>query len=178
MYPFVRMFWQLWRHRKDGPRGLMDEHVSHHICWPWDLDFWRELNNGRTLTLYDLGRVPAGRGNGLFDALRAQKWGLAVAGASVRYRKRVLAFDRIRMRSRTVGWDDRFIYVEQSMWKTDGECASHILIRSAITSRKGIIAPDRLAAAMGWQGPRPPLPDWVTAWIAAEGQRPWPPMSP
>jgi acyl-CoA thioesterase FadM len=176
MYPFARLFWQFWRHRNDPPRNLMDEHVSHHICWPWDLDFWAELNNGRTLTLYDLGRVPAGRRNGLFTVLRAQRWGLAVAGASVRYRKRVVAFDRLVMRSRTVGWDDRFIYVEQSMWKSNGDCSSHVLIRSAITSANGMVAPDRLAALLGWQGPRPPLPDWVTGWIAADALRPWPPM--
>ena len=178
MYPFARMFWHLRRHRQDPQTGFMAEHVSHHICWPWDLDLWGELNNGRTLTLYDLGRVPAGRRNGLFVALRANHWGLAVAGASVRYRKRVLAFDRITMRSRALGWDARFIYVEQSMWKSDGQCASHILIRSAITSATGIVPPHQLAAALHWQGPPPTLPAWVTAWIAAETQRPWPPMLP
>jgi len=176
MYPFVRMAWQMWRHRNDPAIGLLDEHVSQHICWPWDLDFWAELNNGRTLTLFDLGRVPALRRTRLFDVLARERWGMAVAGASVRYRKRVLAFARITMRTRGVGWDARFLYVEQSMWLSDGSCASHVLIRSAATDRNGIIAPARLVAALGWQGPAPVLPDWVAAWAAADATRPWPPM--
>ena len=104
MYPVVRMPWQMWRHRGDPPLGPLGEHVSRHVCWPWDLDLWVELNNGRTLTLYDLGRVPMGARMGLTRALTRRGWSLTVAGASVRYRRRVRAFDRIVMRSRGVGW--------------------------------------------------------------------------
>ena len=176
MYPVVRMAWQMWRHRKEPAIGLLDEHVSAHICWPWDLDIWAELNNGRTLTLFDLGRVPGLRRTGLFAVVRRQGWAMAVVGASIRYRKRVLAFARITMRSRGLGWDDRFFYVEQSMWLSDGSCACHVLIRTAATDGNGIVGPARLVAELGWQGPPPPLPDWVNAWITAEATRPWPPM--
>jgi acyl-CoA thioesterase FadM len=176
MYPVFRLYWQLARHRTDPALRLTQTHTSHHICWPWDLDIWRELNNGRTLTLYDLGRVPMSRRLGTFDVMRARGWGLAVAGASVRYRQRIRAFDRITMRSRSLGWDDRFLYVEQAMWKSNGVCASHVLIRSAITGASGIVPPVQLAQALGWQGPPPVLPDWVQAWIAADARRPWPPM--
>ena len=58
MYPFLRMFKEMARASRMPPLGLFDTHVSHHLCWPWDLDPWVELNNGRTLTLYDLGRLP------------------------------------------------------------------------------------------------------------------------
>jgi acyl-CoA thioesterase FadM len=175
MYPFLRLGYQIWRHRGDPTLGPTDTHVSQHICWPWDLDFWRELNNGRTLTLFDLGRVPMSRRTGLFEGLKAKGWGLAVAGASVRYRKRIKAFDRITMRSRGVTWDNRFFYVEQSMW-VGGEAACHALIRSAVTSRAGIVPPARLIEAMGRDPAPPPTPDWIAAWIAAEAHRPWPPM--
>jgi hypothetical protein len=40
---------------------------------------------------------------------------MAVAGNSLRYRRRVRAFHRLEMRSRLLGWDARFLYVEQSM---------------------------------------------------------------
>jgi acyl-CoA thioesterase FadM len=175
MYPFLRLPWQIWRHRNDPPLGILDEHVSRHICWPWDLDFWMELNNGRTLTLYDLGRVPMARRMGLMRAMVRQRWGMTVAGASVRYRRRVRAFDRIEMRSRGVGWDSRFIYVEQSMW-VRGECTSHALLRMAVTGKAGIVPPGEVVAAVGGDPLSPPLPEWVGAWILAEQERPWPPM--
>lgn len=174
MYPFVRMFKELWKFRKAPPLGIFDTHVSHHRCWPWDLDPWRELNNGRTLTLYDLGRIPLGQRTGLHAVLRARGWGLTVAGNTTRYRRRVRLFDRVQMRTRCIGWDARFLYIEQSMWNGP-DCTSHILIRSAITSRQGMVPPADMARAMGVSVESPALPGWVLAWIAADAERPWPP---
>lgn len=176
MYPFLRLATALTRARFQPPLEPFAPHVSRHICWPWDLDPWRELNNGRTLTLYDLGRTPLAVRAGVIAVLAQQGWGMTVAGSSVRYRRRVRAFDRVTMVSRLLGWDARFIYMDQSMWK-DGDCTSQALIRSAVTSTEGIVAPERVARAMGHDGASPPLPTWVRAWSEAEAQRPWPPES-
>ncbi|MFP4327768.1 MAG: acyl-CoA thioesterase [Paracoccaceae bacterium] len=176
MYPFIRMAKELWTSRNALPLGLTETHVSHHLCWPWDIDIWGELNNGRTLTLYDLGRIPLAARTGLIGALRRNRWGLTMAGASVRYRRRIRSFERIEMRSRAICWDARFLYLEQSMWRSDGDCAGHVLYRSAVTGRDGIVPPERVLAAMGHPVQSPPMPGWVRAWIEAEAQRPWPPM--
>ncbi|SEL24051.1 acyl-CoA thioesterase [Roseivivax marinus] len=176
MYPYIRMAKELFVHRNDPPIAVGEAHVSQHMCWPWDIDPWKELNNGRTLTLYDLGRIPMARRAGLVPALRRNGWGMAIAGASVRYRRRIHMFDRIEMRSRVSCWDARFIYVEQSLWKQNGDCASHALLRTAVTSREGIVAPERLIKAMGQSLHAPAIPDWIAAWIEAEDTRPWPPM--
>ncbi|MFN3641577.1 MAG: acyl-CoA thioesterase [Gemmobacter sp.] len=174
MYPYVRMMVAMAEARRLPPLGPFAPHVSRHRCWPWDIDPWMELNNGRTLTLYDLGRLPFSMRVGLIAVLRREGWGMTVAGSSVRYRRRVRAFDRVTMVTRLMGWDARFLYLDQSMWRA-GECTSQALIRSACTSAAGIVPPARLAAAMGIAGDSPSLPDWVAAWAAAEGTRPWPP---
>lgn len=176
MYPFLRLLWQLRRHRRDPALPLLGTHESRHLCWPWDLDVFGELNNGRTLTLYDLGRIPWFGRIGLGGALRREGWQVAVVGASVRWRRRVHAFERLTMRTRALGWDERFLYTEQALWRWDGECASHVLIRAAVTGRAGLVPPARVLAALGHEGPSPDLPAWVRDWIAAEAGRPWPPM--
>ncbi|SLN14992.1 hypothetical protein AQS8620_00255 [Aquimixticola soesokkakensis] len=176
MYPFIRIFWHLRRARSQPKTGLLDALVSHHYCMPWDLDLWRELNNGRTLTLYDLGRVPMLVTTGMADICRAKRWGMTVAGASVRYRKRITMFERLQMRSRAVGWDEKFIYVEQSMWTAQGECANHVLLRMALVSKAGIVPPVDMLNALGAAEVSPVLPDYVQNWIAADATRPWPPM--
>ncbi|WP_432255277.1 acyl-CoA thioesterase [Limimaricola sp. AA108-03] len=179
MYPFVRMFWQFWRHRNDASLPITGTHESHHVVMPWDLDFWNELNNGRTLSLFDLGRMPLSQRIGVIGALRRQGWGMAVAGVSVRYRRRVQGFARLTMRSRAVCWDDRYVYTEQGMFRGDGECTSHALVRLAITDRKrgGVVNPARLMEALGQDPASPPMPDWIADWVRAEAERPWPPMA-
>ena len=175
MYPFLRLANEFRRFRNAPALGLGDAHVSHHRCWPWDLDPWSELNNGRTLTLYDLGRLPYSRRVGLFAALRAKGLRATVAGVSVRYRRRITALSVLEMHTRTLGWDHRFFYLDQSLWRGDGECANQMLLRSAVISRDGIVAPREITAALGGPEESPPLPDWVRDWIAAEDARPWPP---
>ncbi len=175
MYPILRTFIELAVYRKSAPLPLDGVHVSYHTCLPWDLDVWMELNNGRTLTIYDLGRFPLSMRTGLWAALQANRWGMTMAGVSVRYRRRIRMFEKIKMTSRAVYMDDKFVYLEQAMWRKDGDCANHALYRSAFTSREGIVAPARVLEAMGQQNPFPTAPDWVAAWIAADAQRPWPP---
>ncbi len=174
MYPFARMVKEMWKYRHAAPLGLTEAHVSHHICWPWDIDLWMELNNGRTLTLYDLGRLPMAARTGMVTVMKREGWGITVAGSTVRYRRRVRAFQRFEMVSRLIGWDHRFFYMEQSMWRK-GECTSHMLLRSAVTDRSGIVPTERVATALGHEGQSPDLPGWVRAWIAADAERPWPP---
>ncbi|WP_179381223.1 acyl-CoA thioesterase [Jannaschia marina] len=174
MYPFVRLAWQLWQQRKAPPIAPTETHVSHHICLPWDLDGFLELNNGRTLTLYDIGRFTAGQRMGLAAALRRRKWGLAVAGASIRYRRRVTGFQRIEMHTRCVGWDHKFVYIVQAMW-VNGTCTSQALLRTAVTAKGGTVDPAEALREIGHDGPAPEMPAWVAAWIEAEGTRPWPP---
>lgn len=174
MYPIFRLAKERLKSRSATRLPITGTHVSHHICWPWDLDPWMELNNGHTLTLYDLGRIPFTVRAGLRDVMKANGWGLAVAGNATRYRRRVKAFYRIEMRTRCIGWDTRFLYFDQSMW-TRGDCSSQSLARLAVTSENGIVPPAQVLAALG-SPESPALPDWVQAWSQAEGMRPWPPQ--
>lgn len=174
MYPFFRLALSMFRASRAAPLGRYDTHVSTHICWPWDLDFYFELNNGRTLSLYDLNRIPLALRTGLIAAMRREGWGLTVAGASVRYRRRVRAFDRITITSRLICWDEKFFYLDQSMWVRDN-ATSHVLYRIALVDNAGIVAPELISKSLGLEGPSPEMPNWIEAWIEAERRRPWPP---
>lgn len=174
MYPVVRHLFNSAKATRAPRLGLGEVHISDHICWPWDLDPWMELNNGRTLTLYDLGRIPLAIRMGLITSLKENKWAVAVAGVSVRYRRRVRAFHRFQMKSSVLGWDNRFVYIQQTMWRK-GEALSSSLCRWAFTDENGILSPEVVARSVGWPERSPDLPEYVLAWIEAESQRPWPP---
>jgi len=176
MYPFLRLVTVTLSQRRKPPIGLFDTHVLPLTCLPNDLDGFFEMNNGRVLTLYDLGRFALSIRVGLWDVLRRERWGLVVAGSSVRYRARITGLQRFELRTRFLGWDTRFFYIEQGMWRGD-TCCNHAVLRTGVT-QKGRLAPvDAVARAMDHPDPSPPLPDWVTGWAEADAHRPWPPMA-
>lgn len=176
MYPFIRMAKGLLGYPMASKIDLLDTHVSHHMCWPWDIDLWMELNNGRTLTLYDLGRLPAGGRAGMYGPMKTHKWGMTVAGTTIRYRRRVRMFDKVEMRTRMLGWDAKFFYMDQSMWKANGDCSSHAVLRMALTDKSGIVDPQRMMDILKPGVISPDLPEWVQKWKEAEDLRPWPPV--
>ena len=176
MYPVLRIAYEYIKTRNAPKLGLWDTHVTHHYCLPVDIDLWWELNNGRTLTLYDLGRIAMWRLSGTTATRKRTGLGWVVAGASVRYRKRITMFTKLEMRTCTVGFDDKFVYVEQSLWLPDGECANHILIRGAVVKNGKMVPPITLLKEIEPDIQPRVLPEWVRAWADADKIRPWPPV--
>ncbi|SFS19054.1 acyl-CoA thioesterase [Yoonia litorea] len=174
MYPIVRVIKELLRARKMPELGALDAHVSYHRCWPQDVDNYLEMNNGRILSILDIGRTGLAQRVGLIGALTKNRWGLTIAGSSLRYRKRIRPFVKFRTVSRCIGWDKRFFYIEQSIWIGE-DCAVQALFRSAMTDKNGIVPPEAVFAAVGYQADSPLLPAWAQAWIDADNTRPWPP---
>jgi acyl-CoA thioesterase FadM len=174
MYPYVRAAYVMLKARSLPPMELYDTHVSHHRAWPWDTDMFGELNNGRILTLFELGRWQTTVRLGLIRPFLRGGLTLAVAGVSVRYRKRVPIFQKYRMQTRMLGYGERFFYVDQTMWQDD-VCMNQMLLRAAIRDKSGTVPPEKFLANMGMGTDQPGLPDWVKAWMTADDSRPWPP---
>ena len=174
MYPIVRTVKEVLKARRMPALDPLGTHVSYHRCWPQDIDYFLEMNNGRVLTMLDLGRTGLAERAGLLRTLAKQGWGLTVAGNSIRYRKRIRPFVKFRTVSKAGGWDTRFVYLEQTIWIGD-ECAVQALLRTAVTDKNGIVRPERFMAAMGLRDVSPAFPEWVQNWIDADGTRPWPP---
>lgn len=175
MYPFLRLGLEVLRNRRRGAVPLGEAHVTQVRAWPIDIDPFLDLNNGRILTLMDLGRFGIFTRLGILQTLKERGWYGTVAGSAVRYRRRITVMQMLELRTRILGWDDRFIYFDQAFWRGD-ECCAQAIVRTAITTGKGFVPTDEVARAMGYDPVSPPLPDWVAAWDAAERERPWPPQ--
>ncbi len=174
MYPIIRTALEVRSARKLPKLPIDGIHISQHTCLPWDIDAFIELNNGRTLTLLDIGRTGLAIRTGLIRALRKNGWGLTMAGVSVRYRRRIRPFDRFEVRSQALGRDTRFFYLHQTIWKK-GEPACSALYRSAVVNKAGMVPVSEVLDAIGQPNWNPDLPNWVQNWIEAENTRPWPP---
>ena len=82
-----------------------------------------------------------------------------------------LPFERFDIRSRVVGWDEKWIYVEHVVEKDREFCAiGHM--RTVIRGRDGTIPPkDVLALLKVGQLESPALPEFVEQWRTSEDQR-------
>ena len=174
MYPIFRLAKEVMLNSRRDPIELGETHVTYFRVWPLDIDTFMELNNGRILTLMDLGRMGFFVRMGIPKQLKERGWYGTVAGTVVRYRRRVTVWQKLELRTRVIGWDEKFTYFDQAIWRGD-ECCAHAVVRTAITTGKGIVPSVQVADAFGYEPASPDLPDWVKSWDAAEQQRPWPP---
>ena len=133
MYPFLRMAWIVARTPRLPDMTPDDATVLPMMCQLWDADMFGEMNNGRHLTLFDIGRFHYGKRIGFLDLLRRKKWGLVVGGSTIQYRKRLRPFQRFEMQTRCLGRDDRWFYFEQTTWRRGDACSS-ALVRAAVVS--------------------------------------------
>jgi len=174
MYPLIRLAGTLLKAKRQPRISFAQSSEMSFICRPWDIDMFLEMNNGRILTLYDLGRFDLAVRTGLSQALKQNQWGLVVAGSTVRYRKRVRMFDKVSIKTQLAGFDERWVYLTQSMW-VKGEPCSSILLRTGVTSRGKVISPELVKSAMGLEGLEIADSAWLESWKESEGVRPWPP---
>lgn len=179
MYPFIRYTATIIKAAIKAKRGqtlsFRDTGEIEFYCRLTDIDNFLEMNNGRVLTLYDMGRTDFAVRSGLGMQLLKQRWGLVVAGSTVQYRKRIRAFQKVTMKTQIVGVDERWIYIEQSMWVKGKPCSS-ALLRTGVTEGGKVIEPKRVMVALGiadWV--KPPEP-WVQDWIDGDKGHRWPPM--
>ncbi|MEO1536808.1 MAG: acyl-CoA thioesterase [Pseudomonadota bacterium] len=174
MYPIVRLVKEVYLNRKRSALALHETHVCHLRAWPWDIDVFLDLNNGRILTLMDLGRFGFFTRQGILPKMKAKGWYGTVAGTVIRYRRRITVMQKLELRTRVLGWDDRFTYFDQVFWR-NGEPCAHAVVRTAITKGKGVVQSREVAEVFGYDPVSPELPEWVKSWDAAERDRPWPP---
>ncbi len=178
MYPFLRYATTIAHAALQVKKGntLAFDDVSEITlrCRLTDIDNFLEMNNGRVLTLYDLGRTDFAVRTGLGKQLLKQRWGLVVAGSTIQYRKRIRAFQKVTMKTQVVGFDERWIYIEQSMWVKGKPCSS-ALLRTGVTEAGKVVETKRVLKSLGKQDWDLPPQGYVTEWIESDKDRPWPP---
>ncbi|PLX43776.1 MAG: hypothetical protein C0609_07400 [Deltaproteobacteria bacterium] len=173
MYPYLRYLKLVLDAKKRAPLDITEESVLPMRVWPGDVDMFMELNNGRHMTLMDLGRFDLAARSGFLKVTRERDWGFAAAGASIRFRYRIKFMERFNLRTRLIGLDSRWFYFEQRT-EVKGKICSSALVRGAVVSRNGAVPIEESLSAIGRRGLELPLPDWVKRWAEADSLRPWP----
>ena len=80
---------------------------------PIDMDLNMHMNNGRYLSLMDIGRTRLIIRTGLHKLVWREKWGVVAGGVNITFLKSLGLFQKYTLRSRMVGHYDDWIYIEQ-----------------------------------------------------------------
>ncbi len=154
-----------------SPIGPLEESVTRFTVLPQDCDLNFHLNAGRFVSFMDVARIELIGRMRLLRKIIGRGWRPIMGGCVVRYRRSILPFRRFDIRTRVVGWDDRWIYVEHVVEKDGALCAiGHM--RTVIRGKEGTIPPRDVIALLGLgELTPPPLPQFVAEWRAAEDRR-------
>ncbi|MFV0433932.1 MAG: thioesterase family protein, partial [Leucobacter sp.] len=128
---------------------------------PTDIDLLGHMNNGRYLSLFDLGRWDLLVRTGLMRTMRERGWYAVVSSATVTFRKSLNLWHRFDVESRFIGHDDKALYVEHRA-TVQGEIFARVIVRARMLRREGgTLGHDELFAAIGVPEGLPDVEPWV-----------------
>ncbi len=154
---FFRLFWLLISARSRNRIELLDDCVLKMRVWPSDLDVNRHLTNARYLSMMDLGRIELMVQTGVFKKVLKRGWLPVVANANLQFKHQINPFQLFHLTTRIIGWDEKWIFLEQR-FETDKGVAAVGIIKSLFRGKNGNIPTEKLLALANYQGEKIDLP--------------------
>lgn len=141
---------------------------------PNDLDTNGHMNNGRYLTLMDLGRLDLVLRTGLLKLMIKKRSVPVLASVKVRYRIPLHVFEPFDIETRVLCWDKKWIYMEQRFivgkGRKKGAVAAIALLKGGFYDRrhKTTVPTQELLEAIGITVQSPEFPSYILDWQRAE----------
>lgn len=156
---------------------IVDMTKAQHIrlrVYPNDLDSNFHMNNGRYLTIMDLGRLNLILRTGLWRLVMKKKYAPVLGSAQMRFRLPLKPFQLFDLETRVLCWDEKWIYMEQRFLYVTGEKTGAVaaigLIKGSFydPQTKTTVPTSEILAARNHPLISPPFPDYLQDWIKAE----------
>ncbi|HEX2717114.1 MAG TPA: acyl-CoA thioesterase [Gemmatimonadaceae bacterium] len=163
---FFRLFWLILVARFRSSCSPLGPCRTPFRVWPTDLDVLRHVNNGVYLSIMDLGRMDLLRRSGLLRPILARGWYPVATGETIQFLRSLELFDRFVIETRVLGWDDKYILLEQR-FERRGETAAIAVVAGRFLARGGgTVTPEQILGVTGEALRRPELPEPVAKWHA------------
>jgi acyl-CoA thioesterase FadM len=134
------------------------------------------LNNGRYLTLMDLGRLDVMVRSGLWREVLRHKWTPIASAITIRFQRELRPFQKFRLDTKLLCWDASLVVMEQTFvidgGPRDGQVAARALFKGGLYDRKErkFVEIARLMALLGVSEISPPATPEVEAFLHADVQ--------
>lgn len=145
----------------------LGESVIRFRVWLNDLDTNLHMNNGRYLTIMDLGRLDFIIRSGLGGIMLKRRWRPMVGSAVIRFRRGLSPFERYDLTTRVVWWDDKWFWIEQR-FEREGAVVALGAIKGLFRDPTGNVPTADVLSPLGVTGPPREIPEWIAAWRDAE----------
>jgi acyl-CoA thioesterase FadM len=112
MYPLLRLIKVVVKSQFQEKLSFNNEYTDsvNLIVLPQDIDPFMELNNGRYVTLLDLGRFSLGAKVNMASFLKRNNWSLTIVGTYNEYRYRLRLFQRFILKTNIIGYDENWFF--------------------------------------------------------------------
>ena len=162
MYPVIRLARVI---AKSKFQKKVSFDSTHNECinlrvLPQDIDLFMELNNGRYVTLLDLGRFSYGDKVNMGKFLKKNNWSLTIVGTYNEYRHRLRLFQKFILETKIIGYDENWFYFFQKIQRNNKTHMASI-VKFSYTSSTGLVMPKDVIKAMDLNYNPYQLPDWV-----------------
>ena len=97
-----------------------------------------------------------------------RKWRPVVASETMRFPRALRPFQRYRLKTRVLCWDERWIFLEQRFETMEGTLAALGIVKAIITAEQRTMRPKEALKIMGMLRRSPAMPPAVKAWALAE----------
>lgn len=151
-----------------GKSELMGHTETGFRVWFHDIDAFGHMNNGRYLQIMDVARTDWMRRTRVLDKILGLGCTALLGGTVIRHCKPLRPFQRYRVQTSLLTWEDRWVFLKHSFHSTKGELMAVGYSRAAIRKKGKWIAPQTLADSL-CPGTYPPeIPEVVRNWLAVD----------
>jgi acyl-CoA thioesterase FadM len=148
--------------------GFLDACAISLRVWPNDLDANLHMNNSRYLLAMDVGRWDLVVRTGFWRELLRRRWFPVVGSATLRFRRPLDPFQRYRLVTRLVAWDEKWCFVEQR-FERGGHVHAVGRVKALFRGPHGHVGSADLLAAAGYpEAPARQMREAVRLWQEAE----------
>ncbi|PIQ86997.1 MAG: thioesterase [Candidatus Omnitrophica bacterium CG11_big_fil_rev_8_21_14_0_20_45_26] len=167
----MNLYWRLFMIRLKAWLGKklkpMDESRIRLRIYPNDLDTYFHVNNGRYLTLMDLGRMDLFMRAGILGKMKPKRWRFFLGSSTIRFRRSLKMFQSFELRTRIVCWTDKWLLVEQKFIRHESVVAAGY-IKGVFYGAKGSISMEEALGVIQPGQISPPVPESIAWWLKSE----------
>lgn len=140
------------------------ESIVHLRVLPNDLDLNMHMNNGRYLTIMDLGRLDLLARCSLAGVAFKRRWQPLVGGVNIYYRYSLAPFQKYRLHTKVVAWDEKWFFIEQRFTRKNRLIAlAHVKALFRGDGRN--LKPEEVLKAAHVNIDPPEVPEKIKVWL-------------